>query len=129
MTKDWYKQNGFELSAYIDDAVIERAENEVTEAYVNPIVGGATIAEETRQRVIGSLAFLLMLQRTIFATRAGAKVKTGYNSNDATEWQKLGQHATTCALLLEKLRQYGANPNAEVFDICRIYFKSNFISM
>lgn len=128
MTKEWYRQHGYELSTLIEDAVIERAEREVTEAYVTPIVGDAQVPQAAIERAVGQLAFLLILQRTIFATRAGAKVKMGYNSQDADVWSKLQQESAACHAALENLkRQEGANKNAAVLDICKIYFSTNFL--
>ena len=130
MTKSWYIEHGYKLSSLIDDAEISRAEREVTEAYITPIVGSAVVDETVLQNAIGNLAFLLILQKTLFATRAGAKVKTGYNSQDADAWAKLQQEATSCHLALETLKkQNGVNADAEVIDICKLYFKTNFISL
>lgn len=130
MTKQWYQDNGFELSSLISDATIERAERDVTDAYITPIVGGANVSQEVKERAIGNLAFLLILQRTIFATRAGAKVKTGYNSQDADAWAKLQQEASSCHLAIETLkREPGVNADAQVTDVCKIYFKTNFLNL
>ncbi len=130
MTKKWYQDNGYEMGSLIDDAAIERAERDVTDAYVTPIVGTAQVDTSVRERAVGNLAFLLLLQRTIFATRAGAKIKTGYNSQEADAWAKLQQEATSCHLALEVLkRQPGVNPDANVTDICKIYFSTNFIHL
>lgn len=130
MTKQWYQANGYEMGSLIDDAAIARAERDVTDAYVTPIVGTAQVDTEVRERAVGNLAFLLLLQRTIFATRAGAKIKTGYNSQDADAWAKLQQEATSCHLALEVLKsQPGVNPDANVTDICKIYFSTNFIHL
>lgn len=130
MTKQWYQANGYEMGSLIDDAAIERAERDVTDAYVTPIVGTANVSTEVRERAVGNLAFLLLLQRTIFATRAGAKIKTGYNSQEADAWAKLQQEATSCHLALDVLkRQPGVNPDANVTDICKIYFSTNFIHL
>lgn len=130
MTKQWYQANGYEMGSLIDDAAIERAERDVTDAYVTPIVGTANVSTEVRERAVGNLAFLLLLQRTIFATRAGAKIKTGYNSQEADAWAKLQQEATSCHMALEVLkRQPGVNPDANVTDICKIYFYTNFIHL
>lgn len=130
MTKEWYINNGFELSPLIETAVIERAEREVNIAYIIPIIGQPQTESDAVKYARGSLAFLLMLQRTIFATRAGAKIKNGYNSMDAEAWQKLSQTATTCHLALEALRKEPqANKDAEITDVCKIYFKTNFISL
>ncbi len=128
MTKQWYQENGYEISSYVSDAAIARAERDVTDAYVTPIVGNANVSKEIKERAIGNLAFLLILQRSIFATRAGAKVKTGYNSMEADAWAKLQQEATSCNLQLEILKkQPGVNPDAHVTDICKIYFSTNFL--
>lgn len=128
MTKQWYQENGYEISSYVSDAAIARAERDVTDAYVTPIVGNATVPNTIKERVVGNLAFLLILQRSIFATRAGAKVKTGYNSMEADAWAKLQQEATSCNLQLEILKkQPGVNPDAHVTDICKIYFSTNFL--
>lgn len=130
MTKQWYQDHGFEISSLISDAAIARAERDVTDAYVTPIVGSEEVSTEVKERAIGNLAFLLILQRTIFATRAGAKVKTGYNSQEADAWSKLQQEATSCHLALEALKsQPGVNPDANVTDICKIYFSTNFIHL
>lgn len=130
MTKQWYQEHGYEMSSLISDAAIARAESDVTDAYITPIVGDAEISTEILESAIGSLAFLLILQRTIFATRAGAKVKTGYNSQEADAWAKLQQEASSCHLALEKLKQEpGVNPNAPIVDICKIYFKTNFFNL
>ena len=128
MTKKWYQENGYEISSYVSDAAIARAERDVTDAYVTPIVGNTTVPNTIKERVVGNLAFLLILQRSIFATRAGAKVKTGYNSMEADAWAKLQQEATSCNLQLEILKkQPGVNPDAHVTDICKIYFSTNFL--
>jgi hypothetical protein len=130
MTKQWYLEQGYKLSAQIEESEIARAEADVTAAYVTPIVGTVKVPDDIVQKAVGNLAFLLLLQRSIFATRAGAKVASGYNSQSASAWDVLQQEAAACHLALETLRkQPGANAEAEVCDICKIYFKTNFISL
>lgn len=127
MTKDWYIQHGYKMSAYIEQADIDKAEAEVKTAYVEPIDASATAPESVVVDVVANLTFLLLLQRSITLTRAGAKIKTGYNSQEADAWTKLLQATTSCHLALETLRkQAGVVANAAVIDICRIYWKSNF---
>ena len=129
MTKQWYIEHGFKMSSMIEEAEIARAERDVTAAYITPIIGERTIPAETRENAIGNLAFLLLLQRTTFLTRAGAKTKTGYNSVDADAWAKLQDAANSCHLALEELKAKVPAPAAKVTDICKIYFKTNFISL
>ncbi len=129
MTKQWYQEHGFKISNYIEDAEITRAETLVRDAYITPIVGSVTIPEEVLNKTLAELAFLYLLQQSVFLTRAGAKIKTGYNSQQADAWDMLQQSATACHLALEGLRkQSGVNAEAEVIDICKIYFKTNFLS-
>ena len=124
MTKQWYQEQGYEISSLISDAAIARAERDVTNAYITPIIGDAEVSTEVRERAIG------ILQRTIFATRAGAKVKTGYNSQEADAWAKLQQEATSCHLALDVLKKEpGVNPDAHVTDVCKIYFSTNFFNL
>lgn len=130
MTKQWYQEHGFKVSTYIDDAEITRAEKTVRDAYIAPIVGSASVSQSVIEAAVAELAFLYMLQQSVFLTRAGAKTKTGYNSQDADAWSRLQQAATSCHLALENLRkQPGANAAAKIVDVCKIYFKTNFISM
>lgn len=131
MTRQWYIEHGYKLSALIEQAEIDRAEDEVKAAYIKPIAPQSTTqSTETAKKAIASLTVLLILQRSIFATRAGAKTKTGYNSTDADTWAILQQEATSCHLALEELKkQENTIPDAEIMDICKIYFKTNFINI
>lgn len=133
MTKQWYIEHGYKVSSLIEQAEIDRAERDVSAAYILPIVGTGTVPQELQSVVestVGQLAFLLLLQRSIFATRAGAKLKTGYNSTDADAWALLQQEAQSCHLALQTLRaQQGVNADAYITDICKIYFKTNFLNL
>lgn len=129
MQISWYKEHGFEVSSLIDQATINRAELDVRKAYVDPIVGVSAEGEDI-DIAVGNLAFLLLLQRSIVATRAGAKVKQTQTSSNADAWNVIAQEAQSCHMHLEELRRKeGADSRAEIFDICKIYFKSNFISI
>lgn len=130
MTKQWYQEHGYKMSNYIEDAEITRAEALVRDAYITPIVGSVTIPEEVLNKTLAELAFLYLLQQSVFLTRSGAKIKTGYNSQQADTWDLLQQSAMTCHLALVGLRkQPGVNATAEVTDICKIYFKTNFFNL
>lgn len=131
MTRDWYIEHGFKVSAQLDAKEIERAESDVETAYIKPIMSVATSAasDDVVQNTTANLAFLLLLQRSTFLTRAGAKMKTGYNSQSATDWEQLQNAATTCHVWLEKMKTEAGAVDPKIVDICKIYFKTNFISM
>lgn len=129
MLANWYKSHGFEVSLLTEQATIDRAEADVKAAYLEPIVG-ANIDTPEAIDALANLTFLLLLQRTIFATRAGAKIKQTAQSQEAGEWQKISQQASVCHLKLQALRESeGANKTARVFDICKIYFSTNFYTI
>lgn len=129
MQVDWYKKHGFEVSSLIDQATINRAEDDVRKAYIEPILGTDPAGDDV-DMAVANLAYLLVMQRSIMATRAGAKIKNTQTSQNADAWAIIAQEALSCHGRLEGLRHKdGANARAEIFDICKIYFKSNYISL
>lgn len=128
MLVSWYKENGYEISTLISQATIDRAEADIKAAYLAPIVGDKYDTPEAVD-ALANLTFLLLLQRTIFATRAGAKIKTTLTSQEAGEWQKISQQASVCHAHLQALRATsGANAGGKILDICKIYFSTNFFT-
>lgn len=126
MTPQEYANKGFAVSLHIDQAIIDRAEADVRAAYITPIVG-AEAAGEVIADALANLSFMVMTQRNVFVTRSGAKEKTNANSRSVETWETLQEMAHTCAMKIAALRELpGANKTAEVHDICRIYFKTNF---
>ena len=132
MTAADYKSAGFAVSANLEQAKIDTAETLVTGAYLSPIIGTSTLTAPTL--LVEALAFLYLLRQNAFMTRSGAKLKTWQNSEVLQEWAAVSQMCTTCAYLLQDFRDTavgvaGANANADVTDICKIYFKSNYFGL
>lgn len=126
MTPQEYAAKGFAVSLHIDQSIIDRAESDVRQAYIDPIVGADAQGEAVTD-ALANLAFMAMTQRNVFVTRSGAKDKTNANSRSAETWETLQEMAHTCAMKIAALRELpGAKAKAEVHDICRIYFKTNF---
>lgn len=126
MTPQEYTSKGFAVSLHIDQSIIDRAEADVKQAYIEPIVG-ADASGDVVNDALANLAFLAMTQRNVFVTRSGAKEKTNANSMQADTWATLQEMAHTCAMKIAALRELpGANKTARVHDICRIYFTTNF---
>lgn len=126
MTPQEYAAKGFAVSLHIDQSIIDRAESDVRQAYIDPIVGADAQGEAVTD-AMANLAFMAMTQRNVFVTRSGAKEKTNANSRSVETWETLQEMAHTCAMKIAALRGLpGAKAKAEVHDICRIYFKTNF---
>ena len=119
-----YRANGYNLSQYIDDATVQRAEREVTAAYLVPLVGDEVdVTSEPEKSVLMSLAFLLIQQRSISATRAGGKTKNTPQSSTPTADDMLTQAAKTAAFWLNAIDKKAA---LKVSDICGIFFKTRY---
>lgn len=127
MTKEEYKAEGYELSTLIDQAVIDKAESEIIDAYISPLTQEAAPECETRQAVM-DLTFLLLSQRNIFITRAGAKVKLSATSTTTNGWDTLREQAAKCDLSLKRLMKAAGvdRKAARVVDICKIYYRTNY---
>lgn len=123
-----YKAVGYtEVSANFPQALIDRAEQEVTMAYIEPILPEYASDDEDIRAAIMALAVLRMQQLSVFATRSGAKEKTTAESYTASRDSILLQYMRVCNLHLQKLRKKeGAISCAKVDDICGIYFISNY---
>lgn len=133
MTAQDYRQAGFyEISLQLDAAFISRAEDDIMQAYIQPIVPDVDINSDMEARnALMNLTVLLIMQRSAFATRSGAKEKMTPQSDTASRWDILSQQAATCAMKLSKLAdKYNIKvPEDKVIDICGIYFSTHYLNV
>lgn len=127
MTKEWYKSQGYHIGLEGTQEVIDRAEREVKVAYVDPILPNADYDNAGVKQCLADLAYMRMLQLTLFVTRSGAKEKFGDHSANASSDAKYYEQGMVAAQAVDALRAMsGANATAKVNDICHLFFKSNF---
>lgn len=126
-----YRQAGFNLSTQIEQAVIDRAEADIKQCYLLPLVGSAEVDLETGnfRDALSNLAYLLILQRSIAGTRAGAKQKQTAQSAEVSRWEIGSQQATVCA---EKLQICAESVGVQkpwrvCKDICGIFYKTQIL--
>ena len=74
MTANDYILAGYEMSKQVSEEVITRAERDVMEAYVIPILGAEATIEDNKCDVM-ALAFCLLLRRNVVKTRFGSEIK------------------------------------------------------
>ena len=74
MTVQEYISAGFEISAQIKQTAITRAENDVINSYIIPIVGADYVADNLKNEIM-TLTFCLLLRRNVVKTRFGAEQK------------------------------------------------------
>lgn len=130
MTKQEYQNAGFRLSLQVEQSDIDRAEREVTEAYCKPLAPGLDVTNEAYKNAVMNLAFLWLLQHSIYGTRSGAKGVQVTSATMPTNADILRECAYDCHFSLQALRVEANTPEKiRVDDICRIYFSTNFFSM
>lgn len=127
MTKEWYKQRGYHIGLEGTQELIDRAEREVKAAYVQPILPSADYDDTEVMSCVADLAYMRMLQITLFVTRAGAKEKLSTRSTTASNESKFNEQGIVAASAVDRLRQMqGAVAEAKVNDICQLFFTSNY---
>lgn len=130
MTKQEYQDAGFRLSLQVEQVDIDRAEREVTEAYCKPIAPDMDTTKEAYRNAVMNLAFLWLLQHSLFGTRSGAKGVQITSATTPTNADVLRECAWDCHSSLQVLRHVANTPeDVRVRDICRIYFSTNFFVM
>ena len=103
MTASDYNLSGYEISKQVSDEVITRAENDVLNSYVIPIIGETATIEDYKCEVM-ALAYCLMLRRNITKTRFGSEIKNN-------------QYGTV-------MQYENASLNTQIAGICKIAYKS-----
>lgn len=132
MSVDDYRQAGFLMSPYISQAIIDRAERDVMQAYIEPIDEDAdTESEGIGRETLMQLTYTLCLQRSIFATRSGAKEKQTAQSQQADRWAVLSECAATSIMKLDLLAASAGVKNWQrvIVDICGLMYKTQYFSM
>ena len=130
MTKQEYQDAGFRLSLQVEQVDIDRAEREVTEAYCKPIAPDMDTTQEAYRKALMNLAFLWLLQHSLFGTRSGSKGVQITSATTPTNADFLRECAWDCHLALQSLKTVANTPDGvRVTDICRIYFSTNFFAM
>lgn len=130
MTKQEYQDAGFRLSLQVEQVDIDRAEREVTEAYCKPIAPELNTDNISYRNAVMNLAFLWLLQHSLFGTRSGAKGVQITSATTPTNADILRECAWDCHLALQTLKTTAnTSDGVRVTDICRIYFSTNFFAM
>jgi hypothetical protein len=127
MTTEDYKAAGFRLSAQVSPQEIDRAEKDVTEAYIAKVTPSFDSTDADVKAAVMQLAVILLLNRHAVATRSGGKTK---------ESQQLSQNAyasqedlENADRLLRKVQTVDGFPSKLVDDIACIYYRNVFLGL
>ena len=108
MTIQEYKDAGYEMANQVTSVVIAKAEKDVFNSYVKPIIGSDADEDDYKDEIM-ALAFCLMLRRTFQKTRFGAEQKRSQygisDANEALQQQIVGFCVPAVKSLIEQTRQ------------------------
>lgn len=127
-----YRQAGFLVSVHIEQSIIDRAEQDIFQAYIEPIHAKTDVLVDIKAKdCFMQLVNLLVMQRSIFNTRSGAKEKTSLQSYTPDRWSILSQEAATAAMKLERFADSKGvkDWSGRIYDICGILFETQFFNM
>lgn len=127
MTAQEYIAKGFRISVQVLQNEIDRAEREVTEAYIAKVAPSYSLTDTAVKEAVMQLAVILLLQRHAVATRSGGKNKQSPNlSTDG--WPNQGD-VENADRLLRKVQTVSGLTSKLVDDIAGIYFRTQFVSL
>lgn len=126
MNAEQYKNAGYRVSMQVSQDEIDRAERDAVRCYLDKVCTYDS-ADASHKEAVMQLAFILLVQRSVVATRSGGKEKTspslsenGYPSQ--TDFDNADR-------LLRKVQTIGGDVSALVDDICEIYYRNKFMAL
>ena len=127
MTAEEYKAAGYSVSGLVSQQAIDRAEKEVTEAYIAKVAPAYSATDADVKAAVMQLAVILLLNRHAVATRSGGKTKdTPQLSQNAYASQGDVDNADR---LLRKVQTVAGLPSKLVDDIAGIYYRNVFLGL
>ena len=127
MTPSEYQAAGYRVSLQVMQSEIDRAEREVTEAYIAKVVPTFSSTDADVKAAVMQLAVILLTNRHAVATRSGGKTKgTPQLSQNAYASQGDVDNADR---LLRKVQSVDGLPSKLVDDIAGIYYRNVFVGL
>lgn len=121
MTAEWYREHGYEVSANLAQSIIDKAEDDVWEAYVMPIVPTADKDDETIQELLAPLSYLALCLHNAKLTRKGAKEKNDENSVTIQQQNLMAERTNAHNAYYRLAARSDANGSFSFHDILNIW--------
>lgn len=127
MTAQEYQAAGYRVSQQVMQSEIDRAEADVTAAYIVKVNPNASATDADVKAAVMQLAVILLTNRHAVATRSGGKTKdTPQLSQNAYASQGDVENADR---LLRKVQTVDGMPSKLVDDIAGIYYRNVFVGL
>ena len=129
ITVDKLKSLGYPISSNISQSYVDKAELDILNAYFRKLYTTLPSFDDDNNvelQCLACLTFLLLSRRNTRLMRFNAVKK----KNDFSEIMEANattdEYRRSAANYIKEVRKICSNPDAQVFDICHIYFKSIF---
>jgi hypothetical protein len=116
MTAAEYIAAGYELSKNVEQTIIDKAEKDVKECYIYPILGDDADLTNFKAEVMG-LAFCLMLRRQANKTRYGVEVKSNPYGIQANSDNLMKEISGIALPIINKLKKNSTIDKPKIKDI------------
>lgn len=116
MTAAEYIAAGYELSKNVEQTIIDKAEKDVKECYIYPILGDDADLTNFKNQVMG-LAFCMMLRRQANKTRYGVEIKSNPYGIQANSDNLMKEISGIALPIINKLKQFAGVKNPKIKDI------------
>jgi len=116
MTAAEYIAAGYELSKNVEQTIIDKAEKDVKECYIYPILGDGADLTNFKAEVMG-LAFCMMLRRQANKTRYGVEYKSNPYGIQANAENLMNEIAGISLPIINKLKKNSTIDKPKIKDI------------
>jgi len=116
MTAAEYIAAGYELSKNVDQTIIDKAEKDVKECYIYPILGDGADLTNFKAEVMG-LAFCMMLRRQANKTRYGVEIKSNPYGIQANSDNLMKEISGIALPIINKLKKNSTIDKPKIKDI------------
>ncbi len=116
MTAAEYIAAGYELSKNVEQTIIDKAEKDVKECYIYPILGDGADLTNFKNEIMG-LAFCLMLRRQANKTRYGVEIKSNPYGIQANSDNLMKEISGIALPIINKLKKNSTIDKPKIKDI------------
>lgn len=116
MTAAEYIAAGYELSKNVEQTIIDKAEKDVKECYIYPILGDGADLTNFKAEVMG-LAFCMMLRRQANKTRYGVEIKSNPYGIQANSDNLMKEISGIALPIINKLKKNSTIDKPKIKDI------------
>ena len=131
MTATDFINNGYRVSAHLDQKEVDAAVTDARSCYADKVVAGLDLTDTDYAAAVMAVAYILLVRRSTVATRAGGKEKLSPMQSQTADVRTVDVEKADTLLTKLQTKPGGIPGNVSqlVDDIARIYFRNVFLGL